>query len=378
MKMEIQRLVFLLAVAGVASIRNVKRRSNGNDSSVDVVIDDAAPSAFEDEEEENLDVEPLLEGEEMDSLVDDAISGARRRRDRRRRSRRRGDPDRRRSGGGGGGCDAGGTNNRRRCVPSDFRRRSTSPYYSDFKSADGWNVLQDCGHCTNNGGKSCVEYTPDAVEYTEKGAVITTARREGNRRRISKCPKAKQLSANMRWGDPSFYGTTTLRAKFFPQSSNNDEDGNGVCYIDSMGWSGAHQNSPSCWMNVHSCKDDDWNCRSTINSACYNCRGDNKGCKGNNRLNYIPFKNKDGGRGDLREENTFQLIFHENDVRIKINGREVRRYKVDNLPHEPMSPRVHCRSQNEGKLKHNLTVELYEWKWEPQSSYDLNMSEEIA
>jgi len=371
MKMEIQRLVFWLAVTGVACFRNVKRMSNGNDSNVDVVIDDAAPSAFEYEEEENLDVDPLLEGEEMDSLVDDAISsGADRRRRRRRDSGKKG-------GGSGGGCPSN-SNDRRRCVSPDFRRRATSGYHSDFSSSKGWNVLSDCGHCHNNGGESCVEYTPDAVEYTEKGAVITTALKTGNRRRNSKCPKAKQLSANLRWGDPSFYGTTTLRAKFFPESSKNDEGGNGVCYIDSMGWSGAHQNSPSCWMNVHSCKDDDWNCRSTINSACYNCRGDNKGCKGNNRLNYIPFKNKDGGRGDLREENTFQLIFHENDVRIKINGREVRRYKVDNLPHEPMSPRVHCRSQNEGKLKHNLTVELYEWKWEPQSSYDLNMSEEIA
>lgn len=151
---------------------------------------------------------------------------------------------------------------------------------------------------------------------------------------------------------------------------HNDEEGNGVCYIDSMGWEGAHQNSPSCWMNVHSCNDNDWSCRSTINSACYNCRGEHPNCKDRNRENQTEFRDQDGGRGDLRKENTFQLVFHPNDIRLKINGREVRRYEQDNLPHEPMSPRVHCRSQNQGKLKNNLTVHLYEWKWEPMSSYD--------
>lgn len=79
---------------------------------------------------------------------------------------------------------------------------------SDFSSDSGWKVLEDRGHCTNNDEKSCVEYTKAAVEYSSNGAVITTQLKTGSRRRSSKCKVAKQTSANFRWGQPSFYGTT--------------------------------------------------------------------------------------------------------------------------------------------------------------------------
>jgi len=382
-------LVFaLLAVVQVASFRVAKSRDEMES------LEDSSRDEFEmatkgkDNEEEaegsetDSDLEDaeiqLSDAHEMESLVDDTTSEdlmAGRRRSRRRedgRSRGGSTPPRRRRGNAENPLNDGP---RRRQVPSDFRRRYTKSYYSDFTSDRGWDVLDDCGHSHNNNGNSAVKYTERAVQWARRagdGAVIKVQKEKSSkpdkdcrRRRNSDGATTYQISANLRWKQPSFYGKTTLVAKFFPEGGFNSS----VCYFDSMGWEGQHTNSPSCWMNMHGCKDSDKTCQTTIDSACYNC----KECgTSNNKVRGIKFD------GNLRDKNKFQLVFHRDDVRLVINDKEVLRRTPQttgrfNLPHEPMSPRVHCRSQHVENIKETTTVTLYEWKWEPQSSYDLQM-----
>jgi len=407
-------LIFaLFAVVQVVSFRIVKRSNEGEDRNLETgsksqlytddleSLENGVNNKFDMDPDEQYNAQDQLSGEEEESLADDAtgdesemdfdweddetqlkdaeeslvdddLMAGRRRRDSRSRSGRSRDDRSRDSGRSRGSPEHKGP--RRRSVSGDFRRRSTKGYYSDFTSDAGWMVLDDCGHSHNENGESAVKYTNRAVKWASspgEGAVIEVKAEKSSkpdkdcRRRRDSGAYTYQISANLRWKQPSFYGTTTLTAKFFPEGGNSSS----VCYIDSMGWDGAQQNSPSCWFNVHGCKDSDKGCQTSISSACYNCR---KCGTSNNRVDDIKIP------GNLREKNKFQLVFHKDDVRILVNDQEVLRRTPDstgqfNLPHEPMSPRVHCRSQHVQNIEKTTTATLYEWKWEPQSSYDLQM-----
>lgn len=83
----------------------------------------------------------------------------------------------------------------------------------------------------------------------------------------------------------------------------------------------------------------------------------------------------DGGKGDLREVNEFQLQFHKDDITWRVNGKEVRHLKGTKtdglyLPHAPMTFRLHTRSQHVSKMKQDFSATFYEFKFVPQSSYD--------